>query len=383
MKKRLLAVVLPVFLLFCGCASMLDRSSVSYTPHVDYSVTEDAAILRAESYRDLINGILHFVNEQAASGTIRLYNYPGNVDDDLDRACREVLQEDPLSAFAVQLIDYDSTRILTYYEVSLNIRYRRSASTMESIRNIAGTSELLRELEQMVAERTTYTTLLASYFSGDAALVESLFQRAYLNAPDTAVHLPSAICHVSFYPETGSRRILEIKASWPGHNAQRLNDYTQQLQERSTQLLTDHPPKADAYTVEELADLVRTACPAYDPQGSGNAAGPLSGTPSNDTGLLLAMEYLCHQAGIDATMVIASSGDAPMWLIVSTPDGYRHLLPQSLRPAESSDTDTPEPAEPLEPAFALYTDQELAALGYGWLDWLYPACTGTSAEPTE
>ena len=62
MKKQLLALSLSGLLLLSGCTSMLERSHVSSVPHVDYSVTEDASILRVETYQGLGNSILYFVN---------------------------------------------------------------------------------------------------------------------------------------------------------------------------------------------------------------------------------------------------------------------------------------------------------------------------------
>ena len=49
------------------------------------------------------------------------------------------------------------------------------------------------------------------------------------------------------------------------------------------------------------------------------------------------------------------------------------LLSESLYPAPAEEPDGEEPA----PVFALYTDQELTAMGYEWPASLYPVC----AEP--
>ena len=87
MKIRILALVLGCLLLCSGCTAMLERNHSSTTSHVDYSITEDSSILRAESYQALLNSLLYFVNEHVGSGTIRLYNYTGNVTADLQRAC--------------------------------------------------------------------------------------------------------------------------------------------------------------------------------------------------------------------------------------------------------------------------------------------------------
>ena len=84
-------------------------------------------MLRAESYRGLVDAILYFVNEHARQGTIRLYNYTSDVEQDVDAACREVMEEDPLGAFAVADIHYTASRIVSYYEVAVSLSYSHTA----------------------------------------------------------------------------------------------------------------------------------------------------------------------------------------------------------------------------------------------------------------
>ena len=101
----------------------------------------------------------------------------------------------------------------------------------------------------------------------------------------------------------------------------------------------------------------------------------LSGEPASDLGLAMAMEYLCLQCGVEAEPVNSPAGP---WLIVSTPQGYRHLLPQGLWPAEQ------EPGGgPPSPQKLLYTDQELIELGYTWPESLHPACEDYAAQGEE
>ena len=57
MKKRILALCLCAALLLSGCGDMLERGHESITTHVDYAVTEDESILRAESYQGLVRSV--------------------------------------------------------------------------------------------------------------------------------------------------------------------------------------------------------------------------------------------------------------------------------------------------------------------------------------
>ena len=144
--------------------------------------------------------------------------------------------------------------------------------------------------------------------------------------------------------------------------------YAQLLDNAAASLLEASPPAGEGYTVEELAAIVRSAAGLRHTDGTNLALDTLSGEPASDFGLLMAMEYLCQQCGIEVEPV---NGSAGLWLIVSTAGGYRHLLPAGLWPVEAGAAGEEEPAEPEK---LLYTDQDLTELGYTWPNALHPAC---------
>ena len=377
MKKRLLALALGMVLLLPGCAAMLERSHVSSTAHVDYAVEEDESILRAETYQGLVKSMLYFVNGHRGSGVIRLYNYTGDVETDLASARDEVLQ-DPVGAFAVGALNYDSTRILAYYEVQLTITYTHSMREIEAIPEVTGLSGVRQELARMVREQKTSTVFLSSYFSGDGEMVRELLYLACMSAPELAAHHDWNYWPVSvtLYPETGTRRIIEV--GLPQLTADRIEaekQYAQELETAAAAILEANPPAGEAYTVEELAAIVRAAHGGYDPYGTDAALGALTGEPVEVRGAVLAMEYLCQQCGIETEFV---SGTGVEWLIVAAPGGWRHLMSAMLFGPEEGVEWKGIPAEP----FRLFTDQELLELdgGYEWDMALYPACVDEEVQ---
>lgn len=379
MKKRLLALILCLPLALSGCAAMLERGHETVTTHVEYAVTEDDSVLRAENYSGLVNAMLYFVGGHRREGTIRLYNYTGDVEADLANARNEVMYDDPLGAYSVRALSYDVTRILTYYEVELQVVYSRTAQEVQSLREVTALSGVRQELGRLVNEQRGSTVFLASYFSGDQALLKDLLDLACFSAPALYHHHSVSSKTVAFYPETGTRRVVSVKLSW-GRNldtvAREEQDYAQQLEVAAASLLEATPPSQEGYTVEELAAIVRSAAGGYDPDGSNLALDALSGQSVSDFGLLMAMEYLCQQCSIEVQPVNGSSG---LWLIVAGEDGYRHLLPQGLRPPIGSTPD----GELQGPEQLLYTDQELTDMGREWPNALHPACEDYgSAEPS-
>ena len=386
MKKCVLALGLGLALALCsGCAAMLERSHVSSTAHVDYAVeSDDESILRAETYQGLVNSLRYFIDEHRSGGVVRLYNYTGNVETDLAAARDEVLQ-DPVGAFAVGALSYDSTRILTYYEVRLTISYTRTAREVESIQEVFGLAGVQQELSRLVTGRQESAVFMATYFSGDGELVEELFVESVYNAPELFCYPAGPEndldYEISLYPETGTRRIVEVTVSWPDSD-QEAARRVEELEQTVSALLEANSPAGESHTVEELAALVRSAHGGEDAQGSNLPRDVLSGETATDSGLLLAMEYLCRRCGIEAVMAWGE-GPRQSWLIVSTPDGYRHLLVDCLyAPVEDPDGENPEVEDPNseepEPLFALYTDREMTGLGYTWQTSLYPVCAELS-----
>ena len=129
MKRQLLAGMTALTLLLnTGCSALLNRQYTYVTAHNITAPTaeDDPSILRAESYQELVNALIYFINQGAETGTIRLYMDSEAVETDLENACLEVVQEDALGAYAVEYIKYRVDSVVTYNQADVEIVYRRS-----------------------------------------------------------------------------------------------------------------------------------------------------------------------------------------------------------------------------------------------------------------
>lgn len=368
MKARLTAcaLALSMALSLSGCSPLLQRSYSSSVDHVEYTQSEDSSILRAESYRGLVDAILYFVNDHAGEGVVRLYNYTGDVDKDLESACREVLQDDPLAAFAVEDISCDFSRIVSYYEVAVTLTYSHTVEEVDAIQFAAGSSTMRQMLRQAMADFAPSLALRVSYFPGDENEVRAMAVQAYYDTPQAAFGLPQI--QVSIYPESGVQRIVEIHLKWSETQSE-LSGRSAQLLTLAQELLDSDPPQEESYTPEELELLLRQAAAPMDPDGAGDPYSALSGESANELGHALALELLLQLAGLETTLVSGQADqEEAWWLIVSNDTSSRHLLLTDEEPT-------------------LYTDLELTGLGYLWNTENYPACVSEgeppSAEPTE
>ncbi len=371
MKKIIpaLALLLAAVLPLSGCAAMLERTYSGSEAHVDYPVVEDDSTLRVGTYQALVNALLYYVNVHSSAGSIRLYNYDGQAEQDLERARAQVTEQDPLAAYTVRSLTYTVTRILTYYEVEVRLTYAHTAEEIDAIRTVAGQTGLTAELERLAGERESGATLLLSGFAGDAALVDELFRLVWYGDPARSEPEPPAL-QTAFYPETGTRRVAELTLRW-GAPPEGSGDYAARLEEAASRLLEARPPAGESYTIEELAALLRDNV-VYEEEGSELALAAFAGEPVSDRGLILAMEYLCRRCGVEALPVLGRGG--ALWLMVSAPEGRRHLPARGLIPPDAPET---------EPAPLLYTDQGMEALGRQWDRELYPTCPEPGPGPAE
>ncbi len=359
MKRRFLVFPLAALLLLPGCSAMLERSYQSSEDHSEYSSTEDSSIIRAETYRGLVDAILYFVDEHVSQGVIRLYNYTTDVASDLESACLEIVQEDPLSAYVVKDITYDFSRIVSYYEITVSFTYSHTAEELTSIGTAVGSTALLHSLQQAMSEFDSSLVLWLSNYSGSAESVQEMISEIYWSTPQNAFGIPEV--SVSFYPEEGIRRIAEIEFQWPD-SPDALIRRSEETVLLASELLEESPPEeGENYAPEDLAALLFSVSPEADPDGSDAPDDALKGEPSTQEARTLALELLFQLTERDVRFAAGTAGREPVcWLITETEDGFRHLL-------ETED------------GILLLTDQELLDLGYFWDFSAYPEC----AEPPE
>ena len=176
-----------------GCASILERSYSSSTPHVDRPATAgDSSAIRVENYRELVSAVLFLVSQGEEEGVIQLQDYAGEVEADLTAACLEVATEDPLGAYAVEYIKHETTRVVSYDQATLTIHYRRTPEQIRSISTVTGTGAIRTELQSALEEFETEVVFRVAYFAEDADFIAGLIRQAYYDTPGAALGMPEA-----------------------------------------------------------------------------------------------------------------------------------------------------------------------------------------------
>ena len=210
MKRVFAAVLLSASLLLTGCGALLERDYVTAEPHSSRFWESDAAgTLRAENYQDIVNDLLILIGQHTESATVRLYNYEDDVTvaDALERATTEVQQETSMGAYAVEYITASSRFQRAYYEISLEIRYRRTAEQIQAVVNATSTEALAALLEAALDEGRTELAVRIGYWGENGQTrVEEIVSR--LREERGLTETPPWT--ISYYPPGGPVGLIEF-----------------------------------------------------------------------------------------------------------------------------------------------------------------------------
>ena len=355
---KVLAVLTAAGLLLTGCSALLEREYSQVTTHNAVPATEgDPSILRADSYQELVNALIYFVNGGMEAGTVRLYTDAENVESFLSDACLEVVQEDPLGAYCVEFIKYTVDPVVAYSEAHLDITYRRTREQVASIVQATGVTAIRSELEAALTAFAPSRTLRIRYFSEDEAFIRDLARQAYYGVPDCALGMPEI--DLSLYPNSGQQRIVEILLHYPLDHAElekRRTVLTGWLEELAAELA----PMERQERVSAAAQAVREAG-EYDPQAGSTAYHLFEEGAADSEGVCLAFAALCQKLELPCQAVWGTlNEELHFWNVVQTGAGWRHL-----------DLSVPE----AEDSGPFCTDRQFQELGYLWKEGDFPPCT--------
>ena len=208
--KRRFPVLLVLCLLLTGCTPLLERTYSTSEPHSSkYWESEAADTLRAENDQDIVNDLLILIGQHTESATLRLYNFPDDqaAGEAMEKASLEVQQDTPLGAYAAEYITYVSQSQRSYYEINVQIGYRRSEEQIQTIVNATSFSALNDLLEAALDGDRTELVVRIGYWQADgrdkvAQTVGALRQARGI--PEETVWI------VRYYPQSDPVGIIEF-----------------------------------------------------------------------------------------------------------------------------------------------------------------------------
>jgi len=363
-KGRFAALTLALLTVLSGCSAMLEREYQSVEPHVRLSVAEDDSnAVWAESYSELQSAILAQVKAHQEVGVIRLKNWKGDVEEQLTRACDEISHSDPLGSYAVDRIQHSFTRMVSYYEATITIDFRRTAEQIAAVTTVTGSGAIRAELVDALDGFVPETVFQINYFdeTQDADYIRNLIREAYYDLLAAALGMPEA--QVNLYPDAGSRRVVEVLLTYP-EDTKTLQGKRVQLEDAATDLVEPYRTGlADRVLASVLFSTLRERSDADGAAGSTAYHALVEGAADSE-GMALAYKELCDLTELPCQVVEGDLDGVPhFWTIVTLEEGGFHV-------------------DPSREDGILLTDAQMAQAGYTWPEGEYPVC-GEAEIPTE
>ncbi|WP_312939270.1 hypothetical protein [Oscillibacter sp.] len=218
--KQKLCLLLALCLLLSGCASLLDREYSTVEPHSNkFWESEDSGTLRAENYQDIVNDLMLLIGRHTDQAVIRFYSYDDGVSvaDALEKAAAEVQQETALGSYALEYITSSSTAQRGYYELSVQLGYRRTAEQIASIVNATSVAALQSLLEAALDDGKSELTVRIGYWQAeDRNAVDQTVES--LRVARELTHTPE--WSISYYPAQGAVELIEFNLALEGSAAE-------------------------------------------------------------------------------------------------------------------------------------------------------------------
>lgn len=339
MKRQLGALLLTVTMLIAasGCASNLDGQTLSVTAHESKTSATPVSVLEASNYTELKAQILGFIRKHSESGLIRIDNYDGTIETDVDKVGTDLTENDPLGAYAVTKITAKATHIVPYYEVEVHISYKDiTKEHIDSIITVPTLRYMRTDLQDMLSSYAKSLTVLTTGLSMTSDEALELVRQSYYENPGQIVMLP--VTTVDVYPDHNkvtSDRIFDFAFDY-NYKASILKAMSESLSNQVKHIAGQVTGSNDGAILLHLCqklmditkyDTVTAESGDYTNQNiAATAYGALVTGSAVDEGYAMAYKALCDELGIESYVVIGKYNNKPhSWNIVALEGKYYHV----------------------------------------------------------
>lgn len=369
-KVTVFLICFALFLSLFGCRSVLEGETEVIIPYVSPSSEKKTA----DEESVLLAGIPEFTDSVkamlSAGDTYEAFRLPltgrENLEEELPEICRELALTNPLGAYAVYYIDCEVTTVVSYYNVSVTVSYKRDVSDLNAISRVSSlrylNTLLLSSLQNFDPVLTVYTS--ADSITQDA--IRSSISSLYYENPMSVPILPEV--ELADYPASVGERITEISFTFP-YSGNVMTSMLAQMNRAADSIvgsLEDEDEYSLLKALSETLSGMELISPAEGIPSSATAYSLLANRRGTDESFALAMKVLCDKLDIGCIVVNGVHNNEPhFWNIVHCNGQYYHIDCADLR----EDTLT-----------MLRCDEEMEE-DYSWNNELYPACP--QSYPTE
>lgn len=361
MKKMLVMIIVLILTALCGCSSFNDKEYFyieDYSPEeIEVSYQEKSVI---ESYTELTNAINSMIQNSQDSAQLQFNGYAGNISDDIAEVCWKVKSETALGSFMVDYISYDISRIVTYYQATIYINYKRSSEDLQAIQDI-GANKIEETVMQAVADKEDEVIIAVHTDVIDASAMANRVSLALLNVGANSPVIPNVT--VDMYTGTSMQRIFDIQLDY-GVKKVDLEAMQSKLSD-AVSTYSGVVSTGDDYRVSVVAAGIVSSRAVYNAEATAGTAYDALVLGSGDSrAFAVAYSAIANACGLESVVVSGLRDDEPYyWNMVSIDDVWYHIDVVSAKKEGNS-------VVPL-------TDAEMIN-NYRWDELSYPSCDGNS-----
>ena len=336
MKRLFLTLTIIIFaVLLTGCVNLLEAEAETVTTHVITPYVrppvEQIAVSDPDEFKTVM---LEFIMDYITEIQILYHNNEGeDVQASVDRVKYSILYEHPVGAYAITDIRVNATRIITHFEVDIEIEYKRTQEEIDSIIYLTTERQILSHLLDVMSEYREQAVIRTRVQLSENIITEHVRDIYYQN-PRRIVMLPFVT--VETFPEEGIDKIYEIMFGY--------TESPRMLQLFGEALALSVRQNAERIDAENEGDILLTlvrfiiastnfdegVARAISAHGTQNLAatafGALVRGSAVGEGFAMAFKALCDELGIENRIVLGYlDGMFHAWNIVSLYGNYYHI----------------------------------------------------------
>lgn len=322
--KKTFAIWLMLGLLLSGCGSWMDGAYNNTVPYTQPEANTADSVIVVDGYGQLYKALCTMVENGGASGLISVsYEKEDRARVDLERAVNQLLQENPIAAYAVEKIDYEIGTNGGKIAFGLEISYRENRPSVSSIRKVTDPEEAKAAVTAQLDDCTAGVVL---YMENAAQLdFNQLVEDYAAQYPQLVMEVPEVT--VNLYPRVGKNQVVELRFSYQTSRAT-LRTMQSQISPvfESAALLKQESVSAE----EKLAQIYALLMERYDSYQFNTSITPTYSLLRYGVGdaKAFASVYgaLCREAGLDCQMISGTCmGEPRIWNVVNLDGSYYHV----------------------------------------------------------
>ena len=325
-KTALCAMVL--LLLSGGC-----QNSGEYYSETPHASSEEQTAGRefgstASNYYDLQSAVLSMISAGRQVDTIRVQDYDGSLEEDLDRITREITTENPMGCFAVESLQFDQSQVLSYRELGITIQFKRQPQEIAAVRETPTREELEHRLTDLLSGSGTQGLYSVTNLEDSPDDLYDRVMKCWYSMAEHAYGLASV--NISSYPAQGEKRIVEVNLTWT-ENRDVLEAQSQVAQEKAQQICQGFQGSTTYEKLKFVEDYLHQQV-QYDDQAmkavietggrqprtnTYTAYGALAEERAAQSGLAHAAKLLLDQLDMTSALIAGTNGGVSyVWLRV-------------------------------------------------------------------